>query len=1088
MVGRIAGERARTIRASGAAGRRRRLRADVEGLEGRTLLSADVLVVPNFYSTIREYTPTGTFVRSLSVPYPDSNPNTEYARDVVVDPAGNIQVYNGTFHPYLSTYSPLTGTWTQHLIPGGFNINNISYGGIGATGQYVFVTEMNTAQSGTPTGIVRFDTSNGYSTTRFGNADGYIDLTIGLDGKLYALSESGSVVNVFDPQTLQQLGSIRLSGDNRGLAVNAAGELYVANWSGYLDHYSASGTFIDHVNPGIGSLSDVDLAPDGSMAEGAYSSSVSVNGTAFAGGGSICAFVAFGSLLAPNVTAAANQSGKEGQGQFYSLGSFTEAGNGPWNVDVNWGDGSADSTFDVQSAGSLGSLLHSFPDNGQYLVAVKVRDAAGASGSTGFTADIANVAPTAAVGFTSRINEGSSGAVIGFSNVIEYSPADVAAGFKYSFDFTNDGTFDIVDSSSPSALIPRSLYDDGPAVITSRARVADKDGGFTDYVVKMTVTNVAPHAQFTGTSQVFQGSNATVSFSFPSDPSIADTAAGFIYSYDFNDDGTFEISNSTATTATVPGSYLQTVGFIPVHGRITDKDGGFTDYTATIRVNPAPTVTLGGTVFGDNNGDGVFDPGETGVPGVRVFLDANQNQKFDLGELAVTTDASGAYQFANIAPGTYSPCIGLPTGWKETDDLPQMPMTYGPNALVNGLDLGVQSAPLPSIQPPASVGEGGTITLDGSASTEYGGTLSTYEWDTNYQGGFFVARATGVTTPFSAVGLNGPSTWTVALRVTDARGVSAIATATVNVTNAPPTATFSAAGPVTLGATGSVSFANPFDPAPADVKAGFKYSYDFNNDGVFEVINSTLPTATVPATYLATVGKHTIRGRIADWDGGYSDYTADIQVNAPTLASIAGAVFADNNGNGKKDVGEAAVLGRKLYIDKNKNGALDSGEPIFTTAADGSYKFSGLAAGTYRIRDVLPTGWRRVSPSAGYFDVTVSAGQQVTAKDFAETRNVAISGVVFKDTNANGKQDSGEAALNGWTVFLDTNNNGKLDPGEASITTDATGRFTFVVPAGTFHLREVLKSGFTRTTPTAGVYTLTLSAGQTTTGKIFGDK
>ena len=120
--------------------------------------------------------------------------------------------------------------------------------------------------------------------------------------------------------------------------------------------------------------------------------------------------------------------------------------------------------------------------------------------------------------------------------------------------------------------------------------------------------------------------------------------------------------------------------------------------------------------------------------------------------------------------------------------------------------------------------------------------------------------------------------------------------------------------------------------------------------------------------------------------------------------------------------------------------------------------------------------------------MTVTAGQTISGKNFAETTRGLISGTIFKDANGNGIKDSTEIGLSGWVVYLDTNNNGKLDPGELSFTTGSDGKFSFVVPAGTYHLREVLKSGFARTAPTSGVYTITLSSGKTATGKNFGDK
>ncbi|HEX4796686.1 MAG TPA: SdrD B-like domain-containing protein [Humisphaera sp.] len=169
-------------------------------------------------------------------------------------------------------------------------------------------------------------------------------------------------------------------------------------------------------------------------------------------------------------------------------------------------------------------------------------------------------------------------------------------------------------------------------------------------------------------------------------------------------------------------------------------------------------------------------------------------------------------------------------------------------------------------------------------------------------------------------------------------------------------------------------------------------------------------------------------------------------------------------------------------------GTLDTGEPSTLTASDGTFTFKTLTAGTYCIRQILPAGSRATSPTQGYLDVTLSAGQSTTGKIFADTTRALISGVVFKDTNASGTQDGGELGLSGWVVYLDTNNNGKLNAGEASYTTGPDGKFNFVVPAGSYHLREVPKSGFTRTAPKSGVFSISLSDGQSVIGKQFGDR
>jgi hypothetical protein len=59
--------------------------------------------------TVREYTPGGTLVQTFNVSWPGSSrPVTEDVRDTVVDPLGQVRIYNGTFTPVLTTLTPST--------------------------------------------------------------------------------------------------------------------------------------------------------------------------------------------------------------------------------------------------------------------------------------------------------------------------------------------------------------------------------------------------------------------------------------------------------------------------------------------------------------------------------------------------------------------------------------------------------------------------------------------------------------------------------------------------------------------------------------------------------------------------------------------------------------------------------------------------------------------------------------------------------------------------------------------------------------------------------------------------------------------
>ncbi|MEA2711468.1 MAG: virginiamycin lyase [Phycisphaerales bacterium] len=203
-----------------------------------------------------------------------------------------------------------------------------------------------------------------------------------------------------------------------------------------------------------------------------------------------------------------------------------------------------------------------------------------------------------------------------------------------------------------------------------------------------------------------------------------------------------------------------------------------------------------------------------------------------------------------------------------------------------------------------------------------------------------------------------------------------------------------------------------------------------------------------------------------------------------TGASVHGNVFNDLDADGVKDAGEFALPAWRVFVDANKNGIRDATEKTAVTDATGGYHLTGLAAGTHRVRVIRPAGYRSTNPSSGYLDLTLTAGQKLTGKNFASTQKVLIAGTVFRDTDGDKIKDAGETGLSGWRVFIDADNDGVFDASEKSVLTDAGGNYRFTtLAAGAFVLRVVKPSGYNLTTP--GSYTFTLSAGASTT-KLFG--
>ncbi|MGA2500413.1 MAG: SdrD B-like domain-containing protein, partial [Tepidisphaeraceae bacterium] len=206
------------------------------------------------------------------------------------------------------------------------------------------------------------------------------------------------------------------------------------------------------------------------------------------------------------------------------------------------------------------------------------------------------------------------------------------------------------------------------------------------------------------------------------------------------------------------------------------------------------------------------------------------------------------------------------------------------------------------------------------------------------------------------------------------------------------------------------------------------------------------------------------------------------------LGSISGEVFADSNGDGTLDSGEAGLAGWTAYLDTNGNGQLDAGETSQITAANGGYSFTGLSAGTYTVRIVQQAGYQTTAPAGGYYSVAVQSGTAATAKNFGSFQLGSISGEVFTDTNGNGTLDTGETGLAGWTVYLDANANGQFDAGETSQITGAGGGYSFTgLSAGNYIVRTVQQAGYQATSPAGGFYSVPVQSGAAVTRKNFGN-
>ena len=115
-------------------------------------------------------------------------------------------------------------------------------------------------------------------------------------------------------------------------------------------------------------------------------------------------------------------------------------------------------------------------------------------------------------------------------------------------------------------------------------------------------------------------------------------------------------------------------------------------------------------------------------------------------------------------------------------------------------------------------------------------------------------------------------------------------------------------------------------------------------------------------------------------------------VAAGGTGSISGTLFNDSDSDGYFDSNESNTGARTVFLDTNGNGQLDAGEKSMTSASNGTFKFTNLAAGKYNVTRVFPAGYHLSNTTAKDVVVTVNPGQQVTGLNIGTTNKSVSSG------------------------------------------------------------------------------------------------
>jgi hypothetical protein len=491
-------------------------------------------------------------------------------------------------------------------------------------------------------------------------------------------------------------------------------------------------------------------------------------------------------------------------------------------------------------------------------------------------------------------------------------------------------------------------------------------------------------------------------------------------------------AGSYVVEAAAPTGFVHTTpGWVTV---VVAPDGG-----ASADFGFQAQDTVRGTLFRDDDGDGVQDPGESGIGGVEVTLTDGGTTE------TAYTAGNGTYSFDDVAAGTYDVATALPTGFaRTTPGTVPVVVTAGGGAVANfgfqrmGSLNGVVFNDVNGngVKDPGEPGIGGlTITTSG----KWGITTTSSGADGSYLFPYLLpgAYTVGCETPTGFV-----PTMPNPVAVLIDPGSSA-------------SADFGFQG---VGTVSGVAFNDANGNGVQD--AG-----EVGLGGlVIELLTSggTLTATTVgDGTYLFTDvpdGNHTVAA--PDVAGFVHSTPSSVSVvilpgGAATanfgyqpVGTVSGVTFHDLNGNGARDAGEPGLGGVTLTLTPETGP-----DRTMTSLSDGSYAFANVLPGAYTVSAAEVTGFSRTT--LGAVQVAVPAGGSAVA-NFGYRQAGTIGGFVFNDANGNGIRDAGENGLGGVVVAYDV----------YTTTTVANGAYLFTdVQPGTYAVASEDLLGFDRTTP-----------------------
>lgn len=225
--------------------------------------------------------------------------------------------------------------------------------------------------------------------------------------------------------------------------------------------------------------------------------------------------------------------------------------------------------------------------------------------------------------------------------------------------------------------------------------------------------------------------------------------------------------------------------------------------------------------------------------------------------------------------------------------------------------------------------------------------------------------------------------------------------------------------------------------APQVIRVAGHRLYIDGNRGVFVSDGTAAGTS-----FISTVSSTDFRTNSAALDDAVititqSDRYPLVRLSTDQRATITGSLFRDFDGDGAMDGDEFSMPVRRAFIDLNNNGVLDVDEPSQLTDGDGHFRFGGLVAGAYRIRQALPAGWISTAPLV---ETNLTAGQSVSVNLGSRLPGDSTTPLIIQNQL---RLDVAPAALQ----LLLSESIGAVDAPQISIVNAATNQVTQIAPA-----------------------------------------